>query len=575
MIKKFLSLLMVVSCSISMITPSVSARAEEVSSKTVEKTAFLPDNPQEVIYYNEDNNQSLFVSDEAIKDIDKDYELTSKGNINNLVVFVRFKGQRESDVYKSINSDGNGSISEIKNAFNASSNSLYDYTKAISNNKFSVKSDFYPLNSAGNVITYEDINPLSYYQTTTNSSTRKSELIIRTLNAVASQVKNKSKFDYNKDGILDYVTIVVPNMGNWGEALWPTCLTYYSPVDIQNLGMKMRKVIFITTPYFNYYGKSSSMYRVIAHEAMHMIGFNDLYVNSGQQPLGIWSVMVNNNGHPTIYEKSSYGKWGNNIKSLSKAGTYTITNSTINSSTCPSAYKIAIPGSSSYYMIEYRNKNADIYEKGIDASGLLLYKVNPSMHGNLTDSEYEVQKINPTVGSVLNSSSGKYQISLNGTSEKVSFTINLKSMSKDSATLTVTDGILSVNSLKTSVASPQYVGTKVKLITSASGGSGSLQYRYTIQSGTKKVVTTYSKNNYYTWTPKSAGTYTIKVEVKDAKGTVKSKTISYVIKNKPLTITSVNIPENITTGDDYKFSASAKGTGRLEYKFSFFLWLNS
>ena len=179
MIKKFLSLLMVVSCSISMITPSVSARAEEVSSKTVEESTFLPDNPQEVIYYNEDNNQSLFVSDEAIKDIDKDYELTSKGNINNLVVFVRFKGQRESDVYKSINSDGNGSISEIKNAFNASSNSLYDYTKAISNNKFSVKSDFYPLNSAGNVVTYEDINPLSYYQTTTNSSTRKSELIIR------------------------------------------------------------------------------------------------------------------------------------------------------------------------------------------------------------------------------------------------------------------------------------------------------------------------------------------------------------------------------------------------------------
>ena len=192
------------------------------------------------------------------------------------------------------------------------------------------------------------------------------------------------------------------------------------------------------------------------------------------------------------------------------------------------------------------------------------------MHGNLTDSEYEVQKINPTLGSVLNSSSGKYQISLNGTGEKVSFTINLKSMSKERATFTVTGGILSVNSLKTSVASPQYVGTKVKLITSASGGSGSLQYRYTIQSGTKKVVTTYSKNNYYTWTPKSAGTYTIKVEVKDAKGTVKNKTISYVIKNKPLTITSVNIPENITTGDDYKFSASAKGTGRLEYKFSFF-----
>ena len=161
MIKKFLSLLMVVSCSISMITPSVSARAEEVSSKTVEEAAFLPDNPQEVIYYNEEENQSLFVSDEAIMDIDKDYELTSKGNINNLVVFVRLKGQRESDVYKSINSDGNGSISEIKNAFNANSNSLYDYTKAISNNKFSVKSDFYPLNSAGNVITYEDINPLS------------------------------------------------------------------------------------------------------------------------------------------------------------------------------------------------------------------------------------------------------------------------------------------------------------------------------------------------------------------------------------------------------------------------------
>ena len=172
-----------------------------------------------------------------------------------------------------------------------------------------------------------------------------------------------------------------------------------------------------------------------------------------------------------------------------------------------------------------------------------------------------MQKINPTLGSVLNSSSGKYQISLNGTSEKVSFTINLKSMSKERATFTVTGGILSVNSLKSSVASPQYVGTKVKLTTSASGGSGSLQYRYTIQSGTKKVVTTYSKNNYYAWIPKSAGTYTVKVEVKDAKGTVKNKTISYVIKNKPLSIaslkTSVASPQYV--GTKVKLITSAPG----------------
>ena len=476
--KKIISLFMSIVFIIG-IFPNVISFAEEKDSTSTSKNAVIRDNPQQLIYIDSDES-SLFVSDRAILEYDKNYDLTNKGDIKNLVIFIRFSDQDESSVYKSISGSGNGSISEIQEAFNGDTYSLYDYTKSISAGQFSVKSEFYPKNSSGDVITYQDSHPLSYYQSTIDSNERKTELMKNALNAVANQVDNKPQFDYNKDGILDYVTFVVPNMGNWGEALWPTCITYSSPITISNeLGIKMRKAIFVTTPYFKNYGTTKDMYKVLAHESMHMIGMNDLYSNASYEPVGNWSVMCDNNGHPTVYEKSEYGKWITNIKDASKSGTYIVSNTTEDPAINTLGYKIAVDGLESYYMIECRNKLSSIYEKNIEGSGLVVYKVNPSVRGNLNGSPYEVEVIKPTNSSLSYLNSTAYQYDLTLGSEK--FTIKLSSITSNNAIFTVESTVkdkeLSINGFETSVASPQEVGKEIKLSASATG-SGTVRYQF-------------------------------------------------------------------------------------------------
>ena len=82
-------------------------------------------------------------------------------------------------------------------------------------------------------------------------------------------------------------------------------------------------------------------------------------------------------------------------------------------------------------------------------------------------------------------------------------------------------------SLSTDVASPQYKGTGITLTANASGGSGSLTY--TFKAGTTTLYT--GANNTTVWTPSSAGTYTLSVDVADGAGNTNSKSVTYEIKD--------------------------------------------
>lgn len=76
--------------------------------------------------------------------------------------------------------------------------------------------------------------------------------------------------------------------------------------------------------------------------------------------------------------------------------------------------------------------------------------------------------------------------------------------------------------------SPQYIGADIKINAAASGGSGSYKYKFSANSN---VISDYSEKNSVVWTPQSAGTYTIKVDVEDSAGNSNSKTLTYEIKD--------------------------------------------
>ncbi|MDE5779950.1 MAG: hypothetical protein K2I03_00495, partial [Lachnospiraceae bacterium] len=79
------------------------------------------------------------------------------------------------------------------------------------------------------------------------------------------------------------------------------------------------------------------------------------------------------------------------------------------------------------------------------------------------------------------------------------------------------------------------VGKKIKLTSKASGGTKKYMYKYSYKLGkTAKTISGYNKKSSVNWTPKKAGTYELRVYVKDAKtGKVVKKTIKkYVVKGK-------------------------------------------
>ncbi len=110
----------------------------------------------------------------------------------------------------------------------------------------------------------------------------------------------------------------------------------------------------------------------------------------------------------------------------------------------------------------------------------------------------------------------------------------------------------------------------VKWTATASGGTGSFQYCfYVFKNGKIKERGSYGAANVYNYTPTEAGTYTVRVYVKDSAGTVKTQEGGQCVAFAPIVITGLepSITEGFE-GEPITWTASAVGgSGGLEYNF--------
>jgi glycosidase len=130
---------------------------------------------------------------------------------------------------------------------------------------------------------------------------------------------------------------------------------------------------------------------------------------------------------------------------------------------------------------------------------------------------------------------------------------------------------MTINSFTSNLTSPQVVGAGITLSTSSSGGIGTLQTKFEINDGSSwTLLKAYSTDSDVTWTPTKAGTYTITTTVKDGNGNEVTKSMNYVVNDKPLAIdnftASVASPQVVGTGITLSTVASG-GTGTLQTKF--------
>lgn len=313
---------------------------------------------------------------------DTDDEVLNHGVYNNIVVFIKFKGD----------ADMTTSASTMESMFNA--NGYYDismnnYFKKATYNQLSMVSHYYPMPEGDKIIAYEDIYPRNYYQpynpTTnpegyTNQAEREFPLLKRAIESIADYVPDTLNIDRNNDGYIDNVIFVVKgNVGDWSDLLWPHMWSMYGEEAYIN-GKRVGT--------FNFQLETSSYFSVstLCHEMSHSLGFPDLYhYISGTDhlsPSGPWDLMCGNANppqHSSTYMKHKYGTWIDEIPEITEYGTYTIEANSWEGGR-RNCYKIASNNPKQFYLLEFRNKN-NFFEKGLPSSGLLIYRIDTRYHG--------------------------------------------------------------------------------------------------------------------------------------------------------------------------------------------------
>jgi M6 family metalloprotease-like protein len=317
-------------------------------------------------------------SDSAVLDTEKECT-TTKGAINNICVFIRFQNQ-DVDTF-----EREGGYEGFNESFNSGNMSLKNYIKEVSYNQLDVNTQLF-INSSNKLINYVTPNPLGYYQPYSSDNTigyteddkyaREQALVYGAMNYMKSYIPTGVDFDNDNDGEIDNVTFIYSNQveNNQDLLLWPHMGIYSNDFIIN--GLNFKDYNFITTK------TNDNFKRVITHEFMHTIEFPDLYSSDfySIEPVGPWSIMSSGFTHPTVYEKNKYGKWinDNEIKELKEDGSYALEATTSYSSDKTMAYRINVPNSDEYFMIEYREETTSDFEDTLDSSGLIFYRINPA-----------------------------------------------------------------------------------------------------------------------------------------------------------------------------------------------------
>jgi M6 family metalloprotease-like protein len=305
----------------------------------------------------------------------------TQGIINNLVIFIRFSNDTEFNQNIS-------SYNTMLNDSSATGNSMKNYFREVSYQTLSVTSSFYPIPVNSMIVSYQDINPRSYYLPYSASNTngysegdrvqREHQLLKRAAEFVADQVPDDLNLDGDNDGRVDNVCYIIKgSAGGWSDLLWPHRWSLFS----ESAYINGKRVWDFNFQLQN--SLSSSGSSVLSHEMFHSLGAPDLYryENEGN-PIGAWDLMASNTTPPQhmgAYMKFRYGNWIDSIPVINTSGQYYL--KTIKSPV-NNCYRINSPYSSSeYFVIEYRNNEMGMFDSQIYGSGLLVYRVNDDYSG--------------------------------------------------------------------------------------------------------------------------------------------------------------------------------------------------
>ncbi|MDR1592721.1 MAG: M6 family metalloprotease domain-containing protein [Prevotellaceae bacterium] len=305
--------------------------------------------------------------------------------LNNIVIYVRFADESE---FSSATITSHETM--LNDSSSANAISMYNYFKTVSYNQTHIVSTCYPKVNE-QVISYQDSHPRSYYKPYSANNTngyqesqltdREHTLLRDAVNYVASQIPVNLNIDADADGYVDNICFIIKgDVDGWSDLLWPHKWALYTH-NVSIHGKQVWTYNFQLESSLNNNGAS-----VLSHEMFHSLGAPDLYhysANSTIDPVGSWDLMCSNTVIPqstTAYMKLKYGKWIDDIPTITTAGSYTLNDIWSATNNC---YKIVSPSSTigEYFVLEYRNKSK-LFDQYIPNSGLVIYRINPNVNGN-------------------------------------------------------------------------------------------------------------------------------------------------------------------------------------------------
>jgi M6 family metalloprotease-like protein len=385
------------------------------------------------------------------------------GTLNNIVVYIRF----------SDDSEFTSTRQSFDDKFNINPGiSMKSYFNEVSYSQFNVSSTHYPACALSTNYSYQDSHTRGYFQpynATTNPlgytggddgemrTSREHTLLKDAINWINanSPVSETLNLDGDGDSYVDNVCFITKGgNGAWASLLWAHSWSLYS----YNVSINGKRVMK-----FTFQPETMVDVQTLCHEMFHAVGAPDLYhyTSNGISPVSDWDLMQSGFGHMGAYMKWKYSNntWINSIPEISTSGTYTLNPLTSSSNNC---YKIASPNSTSeFFVVEYRKKISETFEYNLPGSGLIVYRIDPTLEGNADGPPDEVYIYRPNGttsnnGSPLSAffSSESGRTSINDGTNPSSFLQNGSSGGLNISNVTSAGNTISFSIVLTTIATP-------------------------------------------------------------------------------------------------------------------------
>lgn len=320
----------------------------------------------------------------------------NKGDLANIVCFVRFLGEDNSEAFEMSASTYN----QMFNDETSGVNSVYNYFKEASYGELNWRSTLFPAPQGDVILSYEAKNERNYYKEKSSvapngyedeidRAAREQALVKEIASYLSGNLPDDVVLDANSDGIIDNMCIVLSGRSEISNRhlLWPHRTDLALP-DEKAVYIKGKKLVGFIIVFDDANGWASLQpipfnTGVICHEMSHSLGTYDLYhVADNLNPVGVWDLMSDNLLVPqqmSAYTKYRYCGWIDEIPEITEPGRYTL--NPVGGATKENiAYKIKMIGSDEYFVVEYRKKEG-VFESGLPSSGLLVYRINPAYTG--------------------------------------------------------------------------------------------------------------------------------------------------------------------------------------------------